>query len=188
MGPDSRKQGSNFIEYPALQFETTARQQDIIGQWIPLSDQRPSAITGGGKKWVGPTWAVIGADNVLAITPSRTERTTGKRIHVDLSLCPMVVDELSRVPQEACRGPLIVNERSGYRRGGEQAFQHVWQAVRKAAGLSLSPNLWNRDIRAGGITEGGEARASSLSDLASGGRLRARMIALIRLLMTGAFR
>jgi hypothetical protein len=29
---------------------------------------------------------------------------------------------------------------------------------------------------------------SSLSDLASRGRLRARMIALIRLLMTGAFR
>lgn len=38
-------------------------------------------------------------------------------------------------------------------------FQAVWQAVRGEA--ELSAELWNRDLRAGAITEGGMAGASS---------------------------
>ncbi len=41
----------------ALQFETTLRQWDVIGQWVPLSDPTPSAIIAYGEKWIGPTWA-----------------------------------------------------------------------------------------------------------------------------------
>ena len=94
----------------ALQFETTARQWDIIGQWVPLADPRPSAVTYQGKKWIGPTWAAIDANLVLTLTPTKTERSTNAKIHVDLSRCPMVVEELALIPQEARSGPLVVNE------------------------------------------------------------------------------
>jgi hypothetical protein len=85
----------------------------------------------------------------------------------------MVVEELSRVSPEARKGPLIVNERTGLPYG-EQAFQNVWKAVRNAAGLS--PKLWNRDIRAGGITEGGEAGASADDRAKVAGHSTPRMV------------
>ena len=43
----------------ALQFETTARQWDVVGQWVRMDDPRPSALTLGSHKWIGPTWATI---------------------------------------------------------------------------------------------------------------------------------
>ena len=43
----------------AVQFETTLRQWDVIGQWFDLDDPRPSAVLAYGKKWIGPTWAAI---------------------------------------------------------------------------------------------------------------------------------
>ncbi len=95
---------------------------------------------------------------VLTLTPTKTEKTTAKRTHIDLKLCPMVVDELALIPPESRTGPLIINENTGFPYG-EVAFQRAWRMVRDRAGLS--PKLWNRDIRAGGITEGGEAGASS---------------------------
>jgi hypothetical protein len=141
----------------ALQFDTTARQWDLIGQWFPLDDPRPSAILGYGKKWIGPAWESI-AGGVLTIMPSKTALTTRARISVDLGLCPMVQEELARVPMADRRGPLIVNEGTGLPYLPNE-FAVIWRKVRKAA--ELSPTLWNRDIRAGGITEGGIAGASA---------------------------
>lgn len=140
----------------ALQFETAARQWDIIGQWFPLSDPRPSPVHGGGKKWIGPTWAAIDADMVLTLTPSKTIRTTGARVHVDLKLCPMVMSEIASLPERA--GPLILNEATGQPYTSQQ-FMLLWRRVRAEAGLSLT--LWNRDLRAGAITEGGIAGATA---------------------------
>jgi hypothetical protein len=57
----------------ALQFEASLRQWDVIGQWIPISDSRPSAIIDGGKRWIGPMWSQIDDDLVLRLTPSKTE-------------------------------------------------------------------------------------------------------------------
>ena len=62
----------------ALQFETTLRQWDVIGQWVPLSDPRPSAIIDKGKKWIGPTWAHIDADLILRrLVHCKTEEDLG---------------------------------------------------------------------------------------------------------------
>ena len=41
----------------SLQFETTLRQWDIIGSWLPMSVQQPSTIHAKGKKWVSPMWS-----------------------------------------------------------------------------------------------------------------------------------
>jgi hypothetical protein len=140
----------------ALQFETTARQWDVIGEWIPLDDPRPSALIRGARKWIGPTWSAIGADNVFRLRPTKTERTTGAMMAVDLSLCPMVAAELAKIPRDERTGPLIVDPATGlpyeHRR-----FQRLWKAIREK--VDLDPKLWNRDLRAGGITEAQSAGA-----------------------------
>jgi hypothetical protein len=47
----------------ALIYDTTGRAFDFLGQWMPISYRKPSALLAYGKKWIGPTWAAI--DNSL---------------------------------------------------------------------------------------------------------------------------
>jgi hypothetical protein len=142
----------------ALQFETTLRQWDIVGQWLPLSDPRPSAVTAARRKWIGLTWRAIDASMILAkVRPTKTETTTEVEVSFDLSVCPMVCEELAATAEDSRRGPLIVNPTTGlpYSR---PTFNAGWRKDFTAAGLPL--DMWNRDLRAGGITEGGRAGAS----------------------------
>jgi hypothetical protein len=142
----------------AIQFETTLRQWDVIGQWVDFDDPRSSAVLGYGKKWVGPTWAAIDKNLILAkIKPTKTEDTTEITVSFDLSVCPMVCEELANIAQASRTGPLIVNPDTGlpYIR---HSFQNAWKADFKTAGMPKG--MWNRDFRAGGITEGGKAGAS----------------------------
>jgi hypothetical protein len=141
----------------ALQFEATLRQWDIIGQWVPISDPRPSAVLHRGKKWIGPTWSAINENMIFKVKPTKTENTTAVEVAFDLSACPMVMEELAKIPQTDRTGPLIVNEFTK-RPYSEHSFQYGWKADFKAAGLP--EGLWNRDMRAGGVTEGGKAGAS----------------------------
>jgi hypothetical protein len=67
-----------------------------------------------------------------------------------------VMEELSGVETEARNGPLIVNPRTRlpYR---PWYFREVWRRCAVAAGVSRT--IWNRDLRAGGITEARQAGA-----------------------------
>jgi hypothetical protein len=140
----------------AIQFETTLRQWDVTGQWVGLDDPRPSSVLAYGKKWIGPTWAAIDG-GILKIKPTKTEDTTEVTISFDLSVCPMVCEEIAHIPLEQRVGPLIINPstRLPYIR---QSWRNAWAEDFKAAGLPKG--MWNRDLRAGGITEGGKAGAS----------------------------
>ncbi len=146
----------------ALQFEGSIRQWDVVGKWVPISDKKPSLIIDGTSKWVGPMWSQIDERLILRYTPAKTAFTSGAQVVLDLNLLPMVVEELSKVPAEARRGPLIVNPRTGlpYR---NWYFGKVWRRVREIAGIKRE--VWNRDMRAGGVTEGREAAAPT-DDLA----------------------
>jgi len=140
----------------ALQFETTLRQWDVIGQWLPLSDPRPSTLIAYGEKWIGPTWARVDDKLILRLTPGKTEATTEATVTLDLRVCPMVMEELRKVPHSARTGPLIVNETTGlpYR---HLTFRDAWRADAKAAGIPRA--IWNRDLRAGGNTEASKGGA-----------------------------
>jgi integrase len=74
----------------------------------------------------------------------------------------VVVEELAGIAPNARKGPLIVNPRTGlpYRQG---YFRHLWRRCATQAGISRA--IWNRDLRAGGITEGRQANAPT-DDLA----------------------
>ena len=65
--------------------------------------------------------------------------------------------ELAHIPPSGRTGPLIVHERTGlpYQ---YQTFNDHWNADFKAAGMPKG--MWCRDLRAGGVTEGGKAGAS----------------------------
>jgi hypothetical protein len=146
----------------ALQFEGTTRQWDVVGKWVPLSDKKASSIIDGASKWIGPMWSQIDANMIFRFTPAKTQFTSGAQVVLDLRLLPMVVEELEKVPEEARRGPLIVNPRTGlpYR---NWYFGEVWRRVRKIAGIRKE--VWNRDMRAAGVTEARQAGAPT-DDLA----------------------
>jgi hypothetical protein len=160
----------------ALQFETTLRQWDVIGQWVPLSNPRPSTVLDRGEKWIGPTWAHIDGDLILRLVHSKTEQTSEAAGTYDLSACPMVVAELANIPAEHRCGPLIISERSGlpYR---YERFKEAWKDDFRRAGLPTK--MWNRDLRAGGITEGGIAEASPDDRRKVAGHTTVRMTATI---------
>jgi len=140
----------------ALQYEASLRQWDVIGEWIPLSDPRPSVVVSPTSKWIGPMWSQIDEHSVLRLTPGKTEDSSAMRVLIPLHECPMVVEELATVPQSARSGPLIVNPRTGlpYR---QIYYRDVWHVSAKTAGIPKS--VWNRDLRASGITEAREAGA-----------------------------
>jgi integrase len=146
----------------ALQFEGAMRQWDVVGKWVPLSDKKPSSIIDGTSKWIGPTWSQIDANLILRYSPAKTQFTSGAAVTLDLSLMPMVIEELAKVPAEARRGPLIVNPRTSlpYR---NWYYGEVWRRVRKIA--DIRKEIWNRDLRAAGVTEGRQAGAPT-DDLA----------------------
>lgn len=143
----------------ALEFETTLRLWDIIGQWWKMDEGGISHVLDPerGLKWFGLQWEDIDENLVLHYTPSKTSEKTGAAISYPLTKAPMVLEELKHWPQEARRGPVVVSEQSGlpYR---ASIFAQRWTVDRKAAGLPS--NLWARDLRASGITEG---RASNVS-------------------------
>jgi hypothetical protein len=130
----------------------------VIGQWFDLDDPRPSAVLAYGQKWIGPTWAAIDNNGIMAkVKPTKTEDTTEVTVSFDLSVCPMVCEELALIPPEKRVGPLIVNPSTDlpYIR---QSWRNQWKDDFRSAGLP--EGMWNRDLRAGGITEGGKAGAS----------------------------
>ena len=141
----------------ALIYDTTGREFDFLGQWLPLSDKKASAIISRGKKWIGPMWAVIDENLILKIKPTKTEDTTGVEVTFDLSVCPMVMEELAMIEPDSRKGPLIINQRTGLPYIYE-TFRLAWNADFEAAGLPVG--AWCRDMRAGGVTEGGQSGAS----------------------------
>jgi hypothetical protein len=159
----------------AIQFEGTNRQTDVVGQWVPLSERVASAVIDGTEKWIGPTWKHVDQNLVLRFKPSKTSRTTGVEVVIDFKACPMVMEELQRIPVGERHGPLIVNPKTGlpYK---YSIHRDRWRRVVKrkdgtqyaigiAVDAGIPPEIWNRDLRAGGISEARRA-AVPLADVA----------------------
>lgn len=141
----------------AIQFEGTVRQWDIRGQWVDLSDPRPSAVIDGARKWIGITWNHVDQNMVLRFTPAKTEKTTGEEVVIDLRACPMIMEELNHVPDSERAGPIIKNKSTSLPYH-EDSFIVTWRKVRKAC--NLPSDIWNRDLRASGTTEARAANAT----------------------------
>lgn len=138
----------------AIQFETTLRLWDVVGQWVPMEEPGISPIVAKGRKWFGPTWADVDDNLILTVKPSKTINSSGATVAFDLSLCPMVMEELARVPLDDRTGPIIKHGALPY---WDWRTRIIWRRISKEVGLA---GIWNRDIRAGGITAARKAGAS----------------------------
>lgn len=137
----------------ALQFELTLRQIDVIGRWEKARDVNAGGITDRGKRWVdGLLWSHIGADGVL---DKETSKTGQNAVH-DTNAYPFLRKYLDMISAEKRIGPVIVSEVTGlpYK---ERQFARTWRKIAQEVGIP--DNVWNRDSRAGGVTEGSDAGA-----------------------------
>ncbi len=136
----------------AIQFETGLRQVDVIGQWLTTESEASSPYRIGKKRWKGLVWQHISADLILTMKTSKTGATAGH----DLSAMPLVKAELDRIPKEKRIGPVVINENTGLPYVA-LTFSHNWREIADRAGVPKG--IWNRDSRAGALTEGDEAGA-----------------------------
>lgn len=145
----------------ALQFETTLRQRDVVGEWEPLRDGAASSgIVLGGRRWTnGLTWTDLANDFEIY---KQTTKTGAIAAH-DLKLCPMTMTIIAMVAAERRVGPLIIDETAG-RPYAEHAYAREWRLIADAAGIPRS--IRNMDARAGGISEADDAGAD-LDDIRS---------------------
>lgn len=132
-----------------IQFETTLRQADVIGQRWPEPDAAPGPLTGNGTRWRGLTWGEhIDPDLVLEKPTSKSREV--KKTLADLSMSDLVMAELALIPHERRIGPVVISGYTGmpYHR---KAFNTAWRKIATAAGIPKS--VQNRDARAAAVTE-----------------------------------
>lgn len=148
----------------AMAFETVLRLWDVTGQWVPMDAVGFSDVIDNSRreKWFGLKWENIDADLTLTFTPSKTADKTGKTIIFHLTKAPMVIEELMHWPVDKRTGPVIVAEQTGLPYL-EQNWRRRFHKDRIAAGISSE--VWARDLRASGITEG-RASDASIDDAA----------------------
>lgn len=148
----------------AIAFETMLRLWDVTGQWVPMDAVGISDVVNAARKekWFGLGWDNIDANLMLTFTPSKTADKTGKSVVFHLTKAPMVIEELAHWPVEARNGPVIVSEKTGLPYL-EQNWRRQFNRHRKTAGIAT--NVWARDLRASGITEG-RASDASIDDAA----------------------
>lgn len=137
----------------AFQFECTLRQKDVIGEWLPISEDGISDIHRGKYKWVkGIRWEEIDDELVLRHTTSKRQ----KEIEIDLKNAPMVMEELRRFEKLPTKGPVIVSDLNGQPWKAYE-FRRQWRKLAASAGVPK--HVYNMDTRAGAITEAFQAGA-----------------------------
>lgn len=158
----ARRSGLRSIAWAqAFQFDCTFRQKDVIGEWVPIAEPGVSDVTDGGtKKWLrGIRWEEIDQHMVLRHTTSKRQ----KDIEIDLTLAPMVVEELTKdfgafdrslMPAS---GPIIVYEVTLRPYLGDR-FRINWRKL--ATQCKIPKSIRNMDTRAGAISEATDAGAS----------------------------
>jgi hypothetical protein len=136
----------------ALQFELTLRQVDVIGKWTRNVAPGAGGIAWKGKRWGGGLlWSDLSNDLTLAKETTKTAADG----EWDLSQYPLVMKALAAFPEADRIGPMIVSEKTGRPYFGE--YSREWRPFATKAGIPR--DVWNRDSRAGGITEGWDADA-----------------------------
>lgn len=138
-----------------LQFELTLRQVDVIGLWEPLKDtDTVDGIISRQQRWSGGlSWSHIDSDGIL----KKITTKTGQEAEHDTMAYPYLREMLNLIPLSKRIGPIIIDESSGlpYR---QRNFISIWRKIANECGIPK--DVWNRDSRAGGVTEGSDAGAN----------------------------
>jgi hypothetical protein len=148
----------------AFQFDLMLRQKDVIGEWVPVSEPGISDVIDRNEKWLrGIRWEEIDKNLILKHTTSKRQ----KEIEIDLTLAPMVMEELRFIGGCAegvtltrnmlpVSGPVVINEMNGMPwRNAE--YRRKWREL--ANGCGVPKTVRNMDSRAGAITEASDSGA-----------------------------
>lgn len=139
----------------ALQFELMLRQKDVIGEWVPESEDGDAIIHWRDHKWLrGIKWSEVDDDLILRHVTSKRQ----KPIVVDLKNAPMVMEELEyfdEIPEQD--EPLVICEATAMPYATAE-FRRKWRIVANYAGIPS--NVRNMDSRSGAISEAFEAGIS----------------------------
>jgi hypothetical protein len=122
----------------AFQFDCKLAQKDVIGEWVPISDQSARSLSAeiyDNTKWLhGIRWSEIDSDMILRHKVARTQ----KEIELDLKLSSLVMgelrEEIRRRESLPSSGPVIVFEKTGRPYTGHQ-FRTKWRLVANIAGI-----------------------------------------------------
>lgn len=127
----------------ALQWAGALRQKDVIGEWVPLWDPRPSQIVTAEWKWVGGICRDE-IDSNLVLRHRTSKR--GKVLTLPLGSIQIVMNEWNAAPAS---GPLIIDPDTDlpFR---DWTYRRRWRDY--ATKAHVPENLWNMDTRAGRIT------------------------------------
>ena len=137
----------------ALQFELAMRQVDVIGKWVTAEPGEGGIIFRGNRWGGGLLWSHLADD----LTVSKVTTKTAAEGEWDLNECPLVLKALAAFPPHLRVGPMIVSENNG-RPYGTLLYAREWRPFADQAGVPR--DVWNRDSRAGGITEAFEGGAT----------------------------
>ena len=131
----------------ALQFEFAMRQVDVIGKWIKANPGDGGIIYRGNRWGGGLRWSHVAYD----LTISKVTTKTAAEGEWDIREAPLVMKAMEAFPTHLRVGPMIVSENNG-RPYGTLLYAREWRPFADKAGVPRE--VWNRDSRAGGITEG----------------------------------
>jgi hypothetical protein len=146
----------------AFEFELMMRQTDVIGKF---EDRRnlPEVL-----EWVnGLRWDEITEDRILVHSTSKNKQDVAH----DLNESPLIRAELDLFPILPRLDPMIVDDKTG-RPFEYREFAQRWRRVARLAGIP--DDVWNRDSRAGGITEARTAGADKDDVREAAGHAEAR--------------
>jgi integrase len=147
----------------AIMYELGLRQKDVIGEWIPIAEPGISMVTDHGDKWVlGLVWEQINGtllehrlSKSLKGRKSISDPDAGKIMQYDLSLYPMILEELALFAGKRS-GPMVIAEHSS-QPWRQKVFASRWRKIARAAGIP--DHVQNRDTRAGAASESDNAGA-----------------------------
>jgi hypothetical protein len=149
----------------AFQFDCMLRQRDVIGEWVPNSEDGVSVVTYRNEKWLrGIRWSEIDGNLILRHTTSKKLES----IEVNLRDAPLVMAEFARIPEFARNGtlpqsgPVIVSEQSGRPYTG-WAFRMLWRKMADAA--DIPKDVKNMDSRRSGKSD---RKSSEYAEVISG--------------------
>lgn len=142
----------------AMAYDGMYRQKDIIGELVPMNEPGMKFIVvetrRGPRKWMrGFTCDEISRPDLI-LTHITSKR---QKEHIfDLTLAPMIMEELNLMGEIPLDGPLIINEKTG-KPWAAQEFRKIWREIARAVGVPDNVNF--QDSRAGGISEATDAGA-----------------------------
>lgn len=145
----------------AFQHDCKLRQKDVIGEWVPLSEDGTSDVIHGDMKWLrGIRWSKID-HNTLRHSASKG----GNEFEMDLRKATRVLRQFERMGKRWPCDATIIDDDTGLPYKTVE-FRRQWRRVADAAGVPKHITNMNSHVRqVQGQRENAESEAAEADEL-----------------------